>query len=506
MLRKPRALVALAVAVAALGGAVSSSAADGAPPNDNVADAADISGLTGTATGTTVLATTEPNERTHDGSADPNDGGHSIWFRWTAPATGNAYFTTAGSSYDAPWGIYTGTSIADLQVTGGWGEYVNPWSTLRRTFLRVSAGAQYLIAIDGAADGATGPVQLNWRMTVPNGDTTQPSLVLTAPAPGATVHGVTEFAAESADDVAVDRVEFSIMPNGSNGPPWLIAEDFDAPYATSLDTSVLADGPYSVLVTAYDTSGNSLGGGFTITVDNVPQPTLNLPGDIVAEANRLGGANVQWKPSAVDAYGNPVAVVCTPKQGSFFPLGRTTTVRCTARDASGQASTGTFTVRVVDTTAPSLVLPSSLVVDATGPGGAAVAYDASATDIASGDVAATCSPASGATLPIGDTTVACTAVDASGNRADGTFAVHVTGVTEQVRDLRAYLAASGIADDERTKLDRMLARAESEPPCKPLADFRERVAAKQDKTLAADVAQHLLADATRIAAVAACGT
>jgi hypothetical protein len=69
-------------------------------------------------------------------------------------------------------------------------------------------------------------------MTVPNGDTTQPSLVLTAPAPGATVHGVTEFAAESADDVAVDRVEFSIMPKRLERPPWLIAEDFDAPYAT----------------------------------------------------------------------------------------------------------------------------------------------------------------------------------------------------------------------------------------------------------------------------------
>jgi len=506
MLRKPGALVALAVAVAALGGAVSSAAADGAPSNDDVAAAQEIGGPTGSVTGTTELATTEPNERTHDGSVTPNDGGHSIWFRWTAPATGNAYFTTAGSSYDAPWGIYTGTSIADLQVTGGWGEYVNPWSTLRRTFLRVSAGAQYLIAIDGTADGTTGPVQLNWRMTVPSGDTTQPSLVLTAPAPGATVHGVAEFAADSSDDVAVDRVEFSIMPNDSNGPAWLIAEDLDAPYTTSLDTSLLDDGLYSVLVTAYDTSGNSLGGGFDISVDNLPPPTLNLPGNIVAEANRPGGANVQWKPSAVDAHGNPVAVACTPKQGSFFPLGQTRTVRCTARDATGQASTGTFTVTVVDTTAPSLVLPSSLVLDATGPGGAVAAFDASATDVAWGDLTATCSPASGATIPIGDATVSCTAADPSGNSATGTFTVHVTGVSEQVHDLRAYLAASGVPDDERPKLDRLLAHAESGPPCEPLADFAGRVAAKQGKTIATDVAPTLLADAARIAAVASCGS
>jgi hypothetical protein len=506
MLRKPRALVALAVAVAALGGAVSSAAADGAPPNDNVADAQEIGGPAGSVAGTTALATTEPNERTHDGSVTPNDNGHSIWFRWTAPATGTVYFTTAGSSYDAPWGVYTGTSIADLHVTGGWGEYVNPWSTLRRTFLRVTAGGQYLIAIDGTADGVTGPVQLNWRMTVPGDDTTQPSLTSVAPDPGATVRGVVEFAADASDEVAVDRVEFAIMPNGSNDPPWLIAEDLEAPYTTSLDTSVLADGLYSVFMTVYDTSDNSFSTGFTVTVDNVPAPTLSLPGNIVAEATRLGGANVQWKASAVDAHGNPVAVACTPKQGSFFPLGQTRTVRCTARDATGQASTGTFTVTVVDTTAPSLVLPSSLVLDATGPDGAAVSYGAAATDIASGDVAATCSPASGATLPIGDTTVACSAVDASGNRAHGTFTVHVKGVTEQLRDLRAYLAASGLPEDERTKLDRLLARAESVPPCGPLADFSDRVAAKQGKTIAADVAAKLLADASRIAAVASCGS
>jgi hypothetical protein len=82
----------------------------------------------------------------------------------------------------------------------------------------------------------------------------------------------------------------------------------------------------------------------------------------------------------------------------------------------------------------------------------------------------------------------------------------VTGVTEQVRDLRAYLAARASQTTSARSSTGCSRVPSPSRPCRPLADFRERVAAKQGKTIAADVAQHLLADATRIAAVAACGT
>jgi len=54
---------------------------------------------------------------------------------------------------------------------------------------------------------------------------------------------------------------------------------------------------------------------------------------------------------------------------------------------------------------------------------------ASATDVVDGTVPVTCTPASGATFALGPTTVTCTATDAAGNTATGTFAVLVRDTT-----------------------------------------------------------------------------
>ena len=71
---------------------------------------------------------------------------------------------------------------------------------------------------------------------------------------------------------------------------------------------------------------------------------------------------------------------------------------------------------------PALSLPADLTVDATGPDGAAVTYAAS-----SEGATVTCEPASGATFPIGTTTVGCTAVDGHGATTAGSFDVTVRG-------------------------------------------------------------------------------
>jgi large repetitive protein len=77
-----------------------------------------------------------------------------------------------------------------------------------------------------------------------------------------------------------------------------------------------------------------------------------------------------------------------------------------------------FNVTVVDTTPPSLDLPPTS--RATGPSGAAVSYSASANDPVDGAITPSCSPALG-----GPTTVNCSATDAPGNKATGTFKVNV---------------------------------------------------------------------------------
>ena len=83
----------------------------------------------------------------------------------------------------------------------------------------------------------------------------------------------------------------------------------------------------------------------------------------------------------------------------------------------------------MDATNPTLTLPSTVTAEATGPGGAAVAYIATASDTLSGVSTFSCSPSSGSTFAVGDTTVACTATDNAGNIASGTFKVTVQDTT-----------------------------------------------------------------------------
>jgi hypothetical protein len=84
--------------------------------------------------------------------------------------------------------------------------------------------------------------------------------------------------------------------------------------------------------------------------DTTP-PDLTLPPDAVNEATGPDGATHDYVASASDAVDPNPVVVCVPPSGSLFPLGDTV-ITCTATDAFGNFSEGTFTKSVVDTTPP----------------------------------------------------------------------------------------------------------------------------------------------------------
>jgi hypothetical protein len=123
------------------------------PDNDNLATARQISGSSGSDTGTNQNATAEAGEPAHAGSAATR----SIWWRWTAPASGAVRWNTIGSSFDTVLGVYSGgsvqalTPIASDDQSGGGGA-----SSLE---FEAAAGSTYFIAVDGYG-GATGSVQL----------------------------------------------------------------------------------------------------------------------------------------------------------------------------------------------------------------------------------------------------------------------------------------------------------------------------------------------------------
>ena len=136
-------------------------AAPPAPANDNFASAQILSGQRGSLTGTNVSATKESGEPNHAG----NVGGASVWYSWTAPATGQATFSTAGSGFNTLLGIYTGSSVSGLTQVAANDDASSSTTTSQVSFAATS-GVTYRIAVDGFG-GATDGIALAWQMVLP---------------------------------------------------------------------------------------------------------------------------------------------------------------------------------------------------------------------------------------------------------------------------------------------------------------------------------------------------
>lgn len=84
------------------------------PSNNNFSAAATLTAGVRT-TATNVLATAEVGEPAHySGGTSPNVAAKSLWWRWTAAATGFVSLTTAGSNFDTVLAVYTGSSLSAL--------------------------------------------------------------------------------------------------------------------------------------------------------------------------------------------------------------------------------------------------------------------------------------------------------------------------------------------------------------------------------------------------------
>jgi uncharacterized delta-60 repeat protein len=171
---------------------------------------------------------------------------------------------------------------------------------------------------------------------------------------------------------------------------------------------------------------------------------------------------------------------------------------------------------IVDGSAPLLTLPSTVRIDATTPTGATASYGVSASDDLDDSPTVACSPQSGTVLPIGITTVVCTAADASENAAGGNFQVVVLGATQQIDNLatqvKAVNAKQGVADSLDAKLQNVLDALNSAKTgdkgsaCNKLDSFINEVRAQTGagKSLTQADADRLIADAQRIKAVIGC--
>lgn len=162
---------------------------------------------------------------------------------------------------------------------------------------------------------------------------------------------------------------------------------------------------------------------------------------------------------------------------------------------------------VTDTTPPVVSAPDPLAVDATGPEGARVGYTATASDPDDQAGPVSCDPASGSIFPIGTTTVTCSSTDTNGNTGTAQFTVHVRGAAEQLDALAAYVDGPGpgtsLAAHVRAA-QAYLAGGDVEDACSALAALAHEAAAQRGKTLSADQADAIDAEAGRIRAVLGC--
>lgn len=154
-------------------------------------------------------------------------------------------------------------------------------------------------------------------------------------------------------------------------------------------------------------------------------------------------------------------------------------------------------------------------VDAASPQGAIVPFAVYATDAVDPAPVLTCTPPSGATFPIGTTTVTCTATDASGNAAAASFIVTVRGADAQLGSLADLVASLNLRKGIENSLDAKLAAAMAAldaaragaigTACNQLGAFVNEVNAQTGKAITSADAAALLELATRIRAVLGCG-
>jgi hypothetical protein len=172
--------------------------------------------------GWNVGATKEAGEPWHGGATYTNHGGKSVWWTWTAPASGRATVGALPLRYvfSSLVGVYTGSAVNSLVRIG------NAYSTCTAgsagVLFPVTAGTTYQFAIDG--DGS-GEYELTLDVDL---DTSAPTAAITQPTAGQVLDAATlTVTGTAADPAAPGSINYSsglnLVEVRLNGGAWLPA-------------------------------------------------------------------------------------------------------------------------------------------------------------------------------------------------------------------------------------------------------------------------------------------
>ncbi|MGI0026961.1 MAG: HYR domain-containing protein, partial [Nitrosopumilaceae archaeon] len=201
------------------------------------------------------------------------------------------------------------------------------------------------------------------------------------------------------------------------------ATDVEQVAISNNSPSAFPIGTTTVTWTAKDAAGNISNATQTVDVVDTTAPKITPPKNITFEATSLNNNTV---PLGTPTVTDLEQVTVTNNAPKVFNIGLTT-VTWTAKDAASNSANTTQTVEVRDTTAPKLIIPKDITIEATSVNGNIVSLGkANATDVVGVESISNNSPSA---FPIGTTTVTWTAKDAAGNISNATQTVDVVDTT-----------------------------------------------------------------------------
>lgn len=135
------------------------------PSNDYFTNATVLNALSGSLTNHNYRGSKEAGETNHAGVS----GGASLWYQWTPTNSGQAYLEALGIGVNTLLGVYTGSSVSALTLTGS-DDHSNG---VTRVLFNATAQTAYRIAVDGF-NGGSGGIVLNWSAQLAPGIVQQP--------------------------------------------------------------------------------------------------------------------------------------------------------------------------------------------------------------------------------------------------------------------------------------------------------------------------------------------
>jgi len=167
--------------------------------------------------------------------------------------------------------------------------------------------------------------------------------------------------------------------------------------------------------TATDESGNSASDTQTIRLVDTVAPIITHPAQIIADATSFTNTIVEL--SSPQVFDSVSDVRLENDANNSFEFGETI-VTWTATDESGNSSSITQSIMIIDESAPVLDIPNNIVLDAIALENVIVIGDASASDFVDENPIITNNAPE--VFPLGETIVTWTATDESGNSASST--------------------------------------------------------------------------------------